>query len=103
MAAKGRQISVRVLRETDAWLERRAGGSSRKANFVRRLIEKEMAREKEEDLLEVFNKAAADVTEEDRAEREALLGAFVANEASDAHEEREAAKTVARARRRGSR
>jgi len=39
-----------------------------------------MSREREESLLEVFNKAAADVTESDRAEREELLGAFAANE-----------------------
>ncbi len=80
MPAKGRQISVRVLRETDSWLERRAGGRSNKADFVRGLIEREMAREREEHLLEVFNKAAADLTESDRSEREALLGAFAANE-----------------------
>lgn len=76
MPARGRQISVRVLRETDIWLERRAGGRSNKADFVRRLIEREMAREREENLLDVFNKAASDVTEADRAEREALLGVF---------------------------
>jgi len=83
MPAKGRQISVRVLRETDAWLERRAGGRSNKADFVRSLIEREMAREREETLLDVFNKAAADVTEADRAEREDLLGAFAANEGEE--------------------
>lgn len=77
---KSRQISVRVQRETDAWLEKRAGGTSNKADFVRALIEREMARERQEALLEVFNEAAADVTESDRAEREALLGAFAANE-----------------------
>ncbi len=80
MPAKGRQISIRVLREIDVWLERRAGGRSNKADFVRRLIEREMAREREENLLDVFNKAASDVTESDRAEREALLGAFAASE-----------------------
>jgi hypothetical protein len=80
MPAKGHQISVRVLRETDLWLERRAGGRSNKADFVRSLIEREMAREREETLLEVFNKAAADVTESDRAEREELLGAFAAGD-----------------------
>ncbi|HEX9724097.1 MAG TPA: hypothetical protein VGC53_07415 [Vicinamibacteria bacterium] len=95
MPAKGRQISVRVLRETDAWLERRAGGRSNKADFLRGLIEREMAREREENLLEVFNKAAADVTESDRAEREELLGAFAAGE-----EEETQAK--AKRRRRGA-
>jgi hypothetical protein len=82
MPVKGCQISVRVLRETDAWLQRRAGGRSNKADYIRRLIEREMAREREENLLEVFNKAAANVTESDRAEREALLGAFAGNEKS---------------------
>jgi hypothetical protein len=96
-SVKGRQISVRVLRETDAWLERRAGGKSNKADFVRRLIEREMSREREETLLEVFNQAAADVTESDRAEREALLGAFSANE------EPAGAKPKTRGRRKGSR
>lgn len=96
MPVKGRQISVRVLRETDAWLERRAGGRSNKATFVRRLIEREMAREREENLLEVFNKAAADLTEGDRGERETLLGAFVANE------EEAAAKAKAKAERKGA-
>ena len=80
MPAKSHQISVRVLRETDAWLERRAGGHANKADFIRRLIEKEMEREREESLLEMFNKAAADLTEGDHAEREALLGVFSANE-----------------------
>ncbi len=80
MPLKGRQISVRVVGEIDAWLERRAGGSANKADFVRRLIEQEIAREREESLLEVFNKAAAELTESDRGEREALLGAFVGNE-----------------------
>ncbi len=80
MPAKGRQISVRVMRETDSWLERRAGGRLNKADFVRRLIEREMAREQEETLLEVFNKAAAEVSESDRAEREGLLGAFAGGE-----------------------
>jgi len=39
-----------------------------------------MARKREEDLREVFNEAAADVTESDRAEREVLLSAFSVNE-----------------------
>ena len=79
VSAKARQISVRVLPPTDLWLERRAGRSN-KAEFIRKLLEKEMAREREEELLQVFNKAAADLTEEDRAEREALLGAFSGEE-----------------------
>jgi len=80
MTTKSRQISVRVLPETDLWLGERAGDPAKKADFVRRLIEREMARDREENLLEVFNKAAAELTDGDRAERDALLGAFAANE-----------------------
>ena len=80
MPSKERQISVRVSRQTDDWLERRAGGRSNKADFVRQLIEKEMARKREEELLQMFDKAAASLTDTDRAEREALLGAFASND-----------------------
>ena len=79
MSVKARQISVRLLPTMDLWLERRAGRSN-KAEFIRKLLEKEMVREREEALLQVFNKAAADLTEEDRAEREALIGAFGAED-----------------------
>ncbi len=78
MPVEGRQIKVNVSPETDAWLERRAGGQSKKAEFVRGLIDREMALEREETLLQEFSKAAADVTDSDRAEREALLGVFAA-------------------------
>jgi predicted DNA-binding protein len=71
-----RQISIRLQRETDAWLEHRAGGSKNKASFLRELIEREMAREKESNLLEMFNEAATELTEEDHHERESLLGGF---------------------------
>ncbi len=72
--ARDRQISVRIARETDAWLERRAGGSRNKARFVRRLIEQERARERERELVWMFNRAAEDLTEDDLEERESLLG-----------------------------
>jgi hypothetical protein len=74
---KDRQISVRIASDTDAWLELRAGSSQNKAGFVRRLIERERAREKEQELLAMFNEAASEVTEADREERESLLGGFV--------------------------
>jgi len=74
--AKDRQISVRVAKETDAWLELRAGSRKSKAGFIRRLIERERAREQDQELLKMFNEAAADVTGEDIEERESLLGAF---------------------------
>lgn len=56
-AAKDRQISVRVASD-------------------RQLVERERAREREQELLEMFNKAATDVTKEDLEERESLLGGF---------------------------
>jgi hypothetical protein len=64
-SAKDCQISVRIARDTDAWLECRAGSGKNKAGFVRQLIEREM-----------FNRAAADLNAADRAERESLLGGF---------------------------
>jgi hypothetical protein len=74
--AKDRQISIRVASETDAWLEARAGGGKNKAGFIRKLIERERSREREKELLAMFNEAAADVTDEDLEERELLLGGF---------------------------
>lgn len=78
---RDRQISVRIASETDMWLERRAGGSRKKAGFIRQLIEREKAREREQQLLEMFNRAAEDVTEDDVAERESLLGGFAGSSA----------------------
>lgn len=77
--AKDCQISIRIPRDTDAWLERRAGSTRNKAAFVRHLIEREKARERERELLAMFNEAAAHLTKEDLEEREALLGGFAGN------------------------
>lgn len=74
--AQDRQISIRITSETDAWLELRAGSSKNKAGFIRRLIEREQAREREQKLLAMFNEAAASVTGKDLEERESLLGGF---------------------------
>ncbi len=74
--AKDHQISVRIASDTDAWLELRSGGGKNKAGFIRQLIEREQAREKERELLAMFNQAAEDLTPEDFAERELLLGGF---------------------------
>ena len=75
-AAKDRQVSVRLASDTDAWLEQRAGSGQNKAGFIRQLIERERARDRELELLAMFNEAAADTTDEDREERESLLGGF---------------------------
>ncbi len=82
-SARDRQISVRIGSETDAWLERRAGGSRNKAGLVRRLIEREMAREREQELLRMFNRAAEDVIDEDLEERESLIGGFAGGPAAE--------------------
>ncbi len=74
---KDRQISVRIPSDTDARLGRRAGRSRNKAGFIRQLIERERARDNEQGLLEMFNAAAADLTEEDHEERESLVGGFI--------------------------
>ena len=71
--AKDRQISVRVPSETDAWLARRAGSSQNKAEFIRQLIERERQREREENLLLIFNEAAAHLDKEDHRHREYTL------------------------------
>jgi hypothetical protein len=76
VADKAKDRSIRIGSETDAWLERRVGGSKNKAGVIRQIIERERAREREQELLRMFNKAAADVTKEDRDERESLLGGF---------------------------
>jgi len=74
--AKDHQISVRIASETDAWLEVRAGSGKNKAGFIRQLIEREQARERQHQLLDMFNEAAAHVTEQDIEERESLLSGF---------------------------
>lgn len=73
---KEKQISVRVPEEVDRWLEERAGGARKKAAFIRGLVERERAVEREGELLRMFNRAAEDLTEEDREERERLVSAL---------------------------
>ena len=76
MPVRDRQISVRITSEIDAWLEQQAGQRSKKASFVRALIEKEMARVRHQQLLEMFNEAAAEVDDEELENREQLVSAF---------------------------
>jgi predicted DNA-binding protein len=73
---KGRQISVRVPEDVDRWLEQRAGGARKKAAFIRELVERERAAERELELLATFNRAAEELTDGERAERERLVDAF---------------------------
>ena len=74
--ARTSQISVRIPREIDEWLELRAGGKGHKADLVRRLIEDAMAADRELELQAAFDRAAADVDAEEQRERELVSGAF---------------------------
>ena len=58
------------------WLLRMAGQTGSKAEVIRGLIVAEMARAEEERLREMFDAAAAELTGQDRAERDQLLGGF---------------------------
>lgn len=74
--SKEAQVSVRLSAGMAGWLERRAGEEGSKAEVVRALIEDEMAREEQERLRRMFDAAAEELTEEEREDRELLLGAF---------------------------
>lgn len=80
MATKEAQINLRLPADLDAWLESRAGGKRRKPAYVRRLLERERAREQEAQLLEMFNHAwdalSPEEQEEIRREREDWMGAY---------------------------
>ena len=73
---KDAQVSVRIPAFVDAWLEARAGKKGSKADVIRRLIEEEMEREESEALRQMFDDAAAELTEEEREDRALLLDAF---------------------------
>jgi Arc/MetJ-type ribon-helix-helix transcriptional regulator len=73
---KEKQISVRISAEAEAWLERQSRKSKSKGDVVRELIDLEMERTRQKELVSMFNEAARNLTESDRAEREDLLTAF---------------------------
>lgn len=73
---KEAQVCVRIPAFVDEWLEARARESGSKADVVRGLIEREMTREEEVRLRAMFDAAAAELTEEEREDRDLLLGAF---------------------------
>lgn len=77
---KEAQVCVRIPTFIDEWLEKRARETGSKADVVRALIEKEMTREEEVRLRDMFDAAAAELTEEEREDRDLLLGAFEAEE-----------------------
>lgn len=77
---KDAQVSIRLPRPMDQWLRRRAGKERTKADVVRELIEAEIAREDAARLKEMFDEAAAELSAEDREDRELILGAFADQE-----------------------
>ena len=81
---KNHQISVRISRKIDEWLERQANeGKHTKADVVRTLIEDSMAKERESKLLDIFDEAAKDLTPLDREERDLVAGSFIGTEEQD--------------------
>ncbi len=79
---KDRQISVRIPAELDAWLQSKTPQGRGKADFVRGLIEQARAREAQRELRSMFDRAAVEITEEDRHEREQLAAAFANDDAA---------------------
>lgn len=73
------QVNIRFPEETRDWLELRAGDKRAVPAYVRDLVERERAREqaaeREKELLAMFNRAAEDLTEEDREERRLFMQA----------------------------
>ena len=80
MATKEAQINLRLPADLDAWLESRAGGKRDKPEFVRQILERERARENEEQMLKMFNTAwdslSPEEWEEIGEEREDWMGAY---------------------------
>ncbi|MGH7556420.1 MAG: hypothetical protein ACREMD_01300 [Gemmatimonadota bacterium] len=78
--AKDTQVSLRISSRMEAWLARKAGRERSKADVVRSLIEEEMAREEAARMTDMFDAAAAELTDEDRDDRDLVTGAFADRE-----------------------
>ncbi len=77
MANKEAQINVRLPSELDGWLERQAGGSRKKAAYIRALLERERARDEEAQLKAMFDRAWDSLTPGERAAEEAERTAWL--------------------------
>jgi hypothetical protein len=77
-ATKEAQICIRIPAFVDEWLQSHAKAVGSKADVVRGLIEREMTREEENRLRAMFDAAAAELTKEEKEDRDLLLGAFEA-------------------------
>lgn len=84
MATKNAQINLRLPADLDRWVEEPAGGSRKKAAFVRDLLEQERAKQAEAEMQAMFDRAWESLSPEERdaerREREAVLGAYAGNE-----------------------
>lgn len=82
MATKEAQINLRLPFDLDQWVEEHAGGKREKPAYIRRLLERERAREEEEQILQMFNAAWDSLSDLERAElreeREDVTGAYSA-------------------------
>jgi hypothetical protein len=80
MAIKEAQINLRLPADLDAWVEAHAGGKRQKPAFVRELLERERAREAEEEMVKMFNAAWDSLSAEEQADvreaREDWMGAY---------------------------
>jgi hypothetical protein len=80
MATKEAQLNLRLPADLDAWVEEHAGGKRQKPAFIRQLLERERARELEEDLVRMFNRAWDALSPAEQAEirdeREDLIGGY---------------------------
>lgn len=86
MPTKEAQINVRLPSDLDAWLEARAGGKRAKPALVRKILERERAREEEQQLRALFDAAWDSLSAEEqsglRAEREEWMGGYAGGSGS---------------------
>ncbi|MFQ5889628.1 MAG: hypothetical protein ACE5JR_06205 [Gemmatimonadota bacterium] len=75
-SSKSSQVSVRIDEEMANWIDRHLPQNGSRAEFVRDLLERQMRRERQERLREMFDRAAAELNREDLEEREDLLSSF---------------------------
>lgn len=68
-------MNIRLSSATSRWLVQRAGSRRAVPAYLRGLVERERAAEREQELLAMFNRAGGELTENDRAERRLFLQA----------------------------
>ena len=75
-ARRETQVNIRFSEETRRWLEEHAGDKRAVPAFVRALVERARAAERDQALLAMFNRAAEDLTADDREERRLFMQAY---------------------------